>query len=118
MKRTFAKILCLVLAIAMLVPCFASCGNKNYAKENTKVKIGISGPLTGGAAVYGIAVRNAAQLAVNEINAKAKDELGFEFEFVMLDDKHDKDNFESLFSIIETDIIILISQSCSDGLMR
>ena len=98
MKKTFAKILCLVLAIAMLVPCFAACGKKNYAKDNTKVKIGISGPLTGGAAVYGIAVRNAAQLAVNEINAKAKDELGFEFEFVMLDDKHDKDNIPTNYS--------------------
>ena len=49
----------------------ASCGGsaKNYAAKNTKFKIGVSGPLTGDAAVYGLGVKNSAQLAVDEINA-------------------------------------------------
>ena len=98
MKKTVAKILCLVLTICLMVPCFVSCGKTNYAEDNTKVKIGISGPLTGGAAVYGIAVRNAAQLAIDEINQVSMAELGFQFEFVMTDDKHDKDNIPTNYS--------------------
>ena len=101
MKKSLAKILCLVLAFALMVPCFTSCGKTNYAENNTKVKIGVSGPLTGGAAVYGLAVQKAARLAVSEINKVSKDTLGFEFEFVMVDDKHDstliKDNYPSLY---------------------
>ena len=37
--------------------------------ETNTIKIGLSGPLTGYAAVYGTAVVNAAQMAVDEINA-------------------------------------------------
>ena len=43
MKKTFAKIICLVLAVALMVPLFVSCGGGagvNYAENNTKVKIG------------------------------------------------------------------------------
>ena len=36
------------------------------------IQIGGIGPITGGAAVYGIAVQNGAQLAVDEINAAMK----------------------------------------------
>ena len=39
-------------------------------------KLGVIGPLTGGAAIYGTAVANAAQIAVDEINA-----LGGEIQF-------------------------------------
>ena len=95
MKRVLALILTIVLTIGM-VSMFASCGKKNYAENNTKMKIGASGPLTGGAAIYGIAVRNAALLAVKEINALEAEggegTLGFQFEFVMYDDKHDATN--------------------------
>ena len=67
------KILALVLVMALcfgMVAVLSSCGGeKNYAENNEKIKIGISGPLTGGAAKYGIAVENSAKLAVKEINA-------------------------------------------------
>ena len=39
------------------------------AAEGGVLKIGGIGPITGGAAVYGMAVMNAANLAVDEINA-------------------------------------------------
>ena len=95
MKRVLALILTIVLTLGM-ISMFASCGKKNYAENNTKMKIGASGPLTGGAAIYGIAVRNAALLAVKEINAieaaGGEGTLGFQFEFVMYDDKHDPTN--------------------------
>ena len=100
MKKSIVKILCFVLAIAMMVPAFASCGGSevNYAENNTKVKIGASGPLTGPAAVYGIAVKNSAQLAIDEINQESMNTLGFQFELVMTDDKHDPNNIATNYA--------------------
>ena len=53
MKKTAVKILSMVMALVLALGCLASCGggSKNYAEGNTKIKIGASGPLTGGAAV-------------------------------------------------------------------
>jgi len=96
MKKTLAKLLCLVLAATMLVPCFASCGKKKYTKKNENIVIGLSGPLSGDAAAYGIAVRNSAQMAVDEINAKGGID-GMKFELKMLDDKHDATKIENNF---------------------
>ncbi len=48
-------------------------------------KIGLSGPLTGGAAIYGTAAANGAQIAFDEINAKG----GVQFEFQAQDDEAD-----------------------------
>ena len=59
-KRIFA----LVMAVAMLCAMAACGGTKNYAENNTEYVIGFSGPLTGAAAVYGVAVQNSAQMAV------------------------------------------------------
>lgn len=70
----------------ILVLCFSSfvgCGKKEEAYV-----IGVSGPLTGGAAVYGTAVKNAAQMAVDEINA-AGGLNGVKFKLVVTDDTHD-----------------------------
>lgn len=91
MKNVFKKVVTTVVAVALLATSvlgLASCGETNYAEENTKIKIGVSGPLTGGAAVYGVAVKNAAQMAVDEINAAGGLD-GMMFELVMTDDKHD-----------------------------
>ena len=88
----FKKIAALVLALLMTVSCvaLASCGTKevNYAENNTEFVIGVSGPLTGGAAMYGQAVQNSAQLAVDEINA-AGGLGGITFKLVAMDDMHD-----------------------------
>ena len=89
--KTFKKAAAAVLAAVMAVTCFAGCsGNagKNYAANNTEFVIGTTGPLTGPASNYGTAVQNAAQLAVDEINA-AGGLNGIHFKLVMLDDKHD-----------------------------
>lgn len=56
--------------------------------EGGVLKIGGIGPLTGGAAVYGIAVKNGAQLAVDEINAVGGIN-GMAVEFNFQDDEHD-----------------------------
>ena len=50
------------------------------------LKLGLIGPLTGGAALYGMAVSNASSIAVEEINALSSD---FKIEFNPQDDEHD-----------------------------
>lgn len=54
------------------------------------VKIGFSGPLSGGAALYGKNVLDGMQLAVSEINATGLEVGGkkYKFEIVALDDKY------------------------------
>ena len=91
------KFLALVLAVVMVAAMLTACGAKNYAAENTEYVIGCSGPLTGGAAVYGVAVQNSAQMAVDEINA-AGGLNGIKFKLVMLDDKHDAANISTNYS--------------------
>ena len=86
----FTIILALALTAVMCLAMFAGCGNtaKNYAETNAEYVIGLSGPLTGGAAMYGVAVANAAQMAVDEINA-AGGLNGVSFKLMALDDVHD-----------------------------
>ncbi len=90
MKKTVSRVLCLVLALAMMVPLFASCGSTIEVPKfsDDTIKIGVSGPLTGAAAVYGVAVKNSAMLAISEINEKGGLN-GVLFSFQMYDDKHD-----------------------------
>lgn len=100
MKHTaFFKAASITLAAAAATACFAGCGGNNYADKNTEYYIGASGPLTGGAAIYGTAVKNATQMAVDEINA-AGGVNGVNFKFVMKDDMHDEtkspNNYASL----------------------
>ena len=82
MKKMFA----ILLAALMVAAMFAGCGGKTSA--GGEFVIGMSGPLTGGAAVYGVAVQNAAQMAVEEINA-AGGLNGYKFKLVATDDQHD-----------------------------
>ncbi len=92
--KTFNKLAAMVMAVVMLATgCLLSAcgGNKNYAENNTEFVIGVSGPLTGGAAIYGTAVKNAAQMAVDEINA-AGGLNGVKFKLVVTDDMHDATN--------------------------
>ena len=63
--KSIKKILALTVAAALSVSCFAGCGKK--ANGDTIV-IGSSGPLTGDNAQYGVAVKNAAELAVKKVN--------------------------------------------------
>ena len=97
MKRFIAKVLCAAMLVTMVVATLASCGSTNYAENNTEYYIGVSGPLTGAASVYGIAVKNSAQMAVDEINA-AGGVNGHMLKFVMMDDKHDAANVSSNYS--------------------
>jgi len=78
------KIIALALAVLMAVSMFAGCQSAGDKNDNV-IKIGMTGPLTGGAAVYGTAVKAAMEIAVAEINAKG----GIQFELNCMDDEHD-----------------------------
>ena len=85
----FAKIMAFVLCVTLCLGLLAGCGGSDgYTANNTELVIGVSGPLTGGAAIYGTAVANSAQLAVDEINA-AGGLNGMKFKFIAMDDKND-----------------------------
>jgi branched-chain amino acid transport system substrate-binding protein len=81
------KAVAAVMALSMLLV-LSACGGANYTAKNTEYVIGFSGPLTGNAAVYGVAVQNSAQMAVDEINA-AGGLNGVKFKLVAKDDTHD-----------------------------
>jgi len=98
MKLT-KRVLSLALAVVMIFGTLGlmSCA-QNPAENNTKIKIGMTGPLTGGAAIYGVAVRNAATLAVEEINAAGGLKNGLQLEFVMKDDEHKAEKVAALYA--------------------
>ena len=92
------KFLALTLAVLMVAAMFAGCGGKkNYTKDNTEYVIGLSGPLTGSASIYGVAVKNAAQMAVDEIN-EAGGLNGVKFKLVAMDDANDATKISTNYS--------------------
>ena len=93
MKKTVLKLISIGMCLIFALGVFAACGNKN---EGTYV-IGLSGPLTGAAAVYGTAVKNSAQMAVDEINAAGGLD-GVKFELIALDDQHDPSKVEANYA--------------------
>ena len=100
MKLT--KVLSIILALVLSVSAvfvFASCDNKDngYTANNTEYVIGLSGPLTGGAAMYGEAVANSAQMAIDEINA-AGGLNGVKFKLIATDDMHDATKVSTNYS--------------------
>ena len=86
MKLT--KTIALVLTLVLCIGLFSGCAASGYTAKNTEYVIGLSGPLTGAAAVYGTAVANSAKMAVDEINA-AGGLNGVMFKLVVVDDMHD-----------------------------
>lgn len=75
-KRTLALLLVAALAVAML----AGCAGGKEGSSSGAVKIGGIGPLTGDAAIYGLATQRGAQIAVDEINAKGGIQLELNFQ--------------------------------------
>ena len=93
MKKIISLVLCVVMLLGASVLCFTSC-KKDEAET---IKIGFSGPLSGSAAMYGIAVKNSAQMAVDEINANGGLN-GIKFELIYRDDVNDATKIESNFT--------------------
>ena len=103
------KIISVVLTIVLAMSCLTACGGSSNAggteSSNSNsgeavFKIGSIGPLTGGAGAYGLAVKNGAQIAVDEINA-AGGINGVKVEFRMEDDEHDAEKSVNAYNILK-----------------
>ena len=75
----------------------ADSGAQSSAAEGTAFKLGGTGPLTGGAAIYGNAAKNGAQIAVDEINAMG----GIQFELKYEDDTHDAEKAVNAYNALK-----------------
>lgn len=97
MKKTFA----VMMAAMMLLLCFAACSapaaTSGSDSSAAAIKIGATGPLTGGAAMYGLACARSAQIAVDEINALG----GLQFELRYEDDAHDVEKAANAYNALK-----------------
>ncbi len=93
------KFLALLLAVLMVLTMVA-CGEKAPVEAENAApayKIGGVGPLTGGAAIYGNAAKNGAEIAVEEINALG----GIQFELKYEDDAHDAEKSVNAYNTLK-----------------
>ena len=100
------KVLATLMAALMVAAMFTGCSSSKPATETTAaaaaatagtVKIGMSGPLTGGASAYGLAVKAGMEVAVEEINAKG----GLQIEFNAQDDEADGEKAVSAYNVLK-----------------
>lgn len=118
MKNSFKRFAALSLA-AVTALGLAGCkenstsGNNSGTQENTLV-IGGIGPVTGEAAVYGIAVRNGIQLAVDEINANGGIN-GMQLKLDFQDDVHDAEKSVNAYNAIKDNGAKLLIGTVTSG---
>ena len=93
------KIVSVILVAAMAVGCLAGCGSKE-AKNEDAFYIGGIGPVTGDAAIYGTAVQNGAQIAVDEIN-EAGGINGHQIEYNFQDDQGDPEKAANAYNTLK-----------------
>ena len=103
------KLLAMALAAVMVLG-LCACGGETTDESSTEgtettssaqgaaFKLGGTGPLTGSAAIYGIAAKNGAQIAVDEINALGGD---IQFELRYEDDVHDAEKAVNAYNTLK-----------------
>lgn len=99
--KKFKKAVSLALASAMVVS-LAACGSNGGSEgsaDGETWKIGTMGPITGSGAIYGLAVKNGAQIAVDEINA-AGGINGYQVEYKYEDDELDNEKSVNAFNTL------------------
>lgn len=87
-------------AVAAADATTAAAGASSEASSDKVFKIGGIGPVTGAAAVYGLAVKNGAQIAVDEINADGGIN-GYQIEFNFQDDEHDSEKSVNAYNTLK-----------------
>lgn len=123
MKKTISLVLALVLVLALFAGCTGGNGGTATDAPETQApatqppatetpdepggeepgsdagtfKIGGTGPLTGETAIYGIAAKNGAQIAVEEINALG----GIQFELKYEDDEQDAEKAVNAYNALK-----------------
>ncbi len=106
-----------MLAALLALGCFAGCSAKTEAPADSApaapadaapaapadaapggaFKLGATGPLTGGAAIYGTAAKQGAEIAVEEINAMG----GVQFDLRYEDDVHDAEKAVNAYNALK-----------------
>ncbi len=98
MKKRFLALATVgALAVGLLAGCAGGNGGGGSTGGNV-FKIGGTGPLTGGAAIYGNAAKNGAQIAVEEINAAGG---AIQFELKYEDDAHDAEKAVNAYNALK-----------------
>ena len=101
--RILKKAASLMLASAMVFS-LAACGSDSGSSEGnsdaTTFKIGGIGPTTGNNAIYGTAVQNGIQLAVDEINADGGIN-GYQIEYQFEDDQSDSEKSVNAYNTLK-----------------
>ena len=115
MKKAVSMFLTAALAVSCLAGCGSSAGNTSTgnasagadssasddsAADGSVFKIGSIGPTTGDAAIYGNAVMNAAQMAVDEINA-AGGANRYQLAFKAEDDQNDAEKSVNAYNSLK-----------------
>ena len=101
MKKFFAILMAALMAVSMFAACGSSAGNDDVQTEGGVLKIGMTGPLTGGAAEYGLAVEAGIEIAVDEINAAAEANGGLKLAFKSEDDEADGEKAVSGYNVLK-----------------
>lgn len=120
------KILAFSLAACLTMPFLAGCSSDDSTADTNAdasvdsgnftgtMVIGGIGPVTGGAAVYGNAVKNGIQLAVDEINA-AGGVNGIKLELNFQDDEHNEEKAVNAYNTLkDKDMKLLIGTVTSN----
>ena len=100
--KQWKKIMSAAVVTAMTVGMLAGCGGTDKKSEGGAdvFKIGSIGPVTGAAAIYGEAVKNGAELAINEIN-EAGGINGVKIEFNFQDDENDPEKAVNAYNTLK-----------------
>lgn len=102
--KKFKKVMSLALVAAMTTAVLSGCGSQSQeteAADGAEVfKIGAIGPSTGGNAVYGLAVKNGAELAVKEIN-EAGGINGVQLAYNFQDDECDNEKSVNAYNTLK-----------------
>ena len=92
MKKTLCAAVAAAMAVSMAMPAAV------FADDS--FHIGMIGPITGAAAIYGSAVANAGQIAVDEIN-EAGGIAGYQIEYNPQDDEHDAEKSVNAYNSLK-----------------
>ena len=121
MKKYLAMLLAGALSVSMLAGCggnsgsstssagsagsssagdaSSSAGSTSSAASGSAFKLGGTGPLTGGASIYGLAAQRGAQIAVDEI-AEAGGDIQFTLRYE--DDQHDPEKAVNAYNTLKS----------------
>ena len=99
MKKFISVMLVAAMAVTALTGCGSNAGSSSK-KDADKYYIGGIGPTTGATAIYGTAVKNGAQIAVDEINA-AGGINGKQIEYRFEDDQNDAEKAVNAYNTLK-----------------